>query len=254
MRVSLEMGWLYATFLLSVRLAPVLLLSPVLGTASLPGPVRGLLGVALAALLSHAMRLDVPPPANGWLLTGHALTELFIGALLGFGVQAAFGALAFAGRLLDTQIGFGLAGVINPMTRQSGSVLGLMFELLAVAYLYAVNGHHMLVQAIALLLESLPIGQAASLQLAAMAVAQFGVLFLLALSLAAPLLIALFAIDVGVALISRSMPQFNAFVMAMPVKVGVGLAVLAVLLPRLGVFFEHWLATIFDYLAKFQAA
>lgn len=252
MHFSLDAGWLYATFLLSVRLAPVLL-SPVLGTANLPGPVRGLLGISLSGLLAYGMRLSLPLPANGWVLAGQAMTELFIGVLLGFGVQAAFGALSFAGRVLDTQIGFGLAGVISPMTRQSGSVIGLMFELLAVAYLYAVNGHHMLLHAMALLLESLPVGQAASLQLAEMAVAQFGVLFLLALALAAPLLIALFAIDVGVALISRSMPQFNAFIMAMPVKVGVGLAVLAVMLPRLGSFFERWLASVFDYLAKFQA-
>jgi len=252
MSFPLDLTWLYASFLLSLRLAPVLLLTPVIGAANVPGVVRGLLGLSLAALMTYGLELRLVLPANGWVLAGQALTELFIGALLGFGVQCAFGALAFAGRLLDTQIGFGLSGVINPLTRRSGAAMGLAFELLAVAYVYAVNGHHMLLQAVVFLLEALPVGEPVSLVLAERAVGQFGVLFALALSLAAPLLIALFAIDVGVALISRSMPQFNAFVMAMPVKVGVGLAVLAVILPRLGGFFERWFASILDYLASFQ--
>ncbi|MBA4707086.1 flagellar biosynthetic protein FliR [Aquitalea aquatica] len=251
MRFPLDIGWLYAVFLLSVRLAPVLMLTPVIATANVPGVVRGLLGLSLAALMAYGLEIQLMVPTNGWVLAGQALTELFIGALLGFGVQSAFGALAFAGRLLDTQIGFGLSSVINPMTKQSSSTIGLSFEVLAVAYVYAVSGHHMLLQVMGFLLESLPVGQPVSLMLAERAVGQFGVVFLLALSLAAPLLISLFAIDVGVALMSRSMPQFNAFVMAMPVKVSVGLALLVVMLPRLGSFFERWLASILDYLVAF---
>ncbi|OHX12077.1 hypothetical protein BI347_00145 [Chromobacterium sphagni] len=237
---------------MSIRLAAVLFMTPVLGVANVPGLVKGLLSLSLAGLIVQALRLPVPVPDNGWVMAGQALTELFIGALLGFGMQLVFGALAFAGRLLDTQIGFGMSSVINPMTRQAGPLLGLLFELLAVAYVYAVNGHHMLLQAMIFLLETLPVGRPVSLELAELAVGQFGVLFLLALALAAPLMIALFTIDVGVALISRSMPQFNAFVMAMPVKVGVGLLLLAILLPRLGGFFERWLSSMLDYLAKFQ--
>ena len=252
MQLELDLGWLYATFLLSIRLSAVLFMTPVLGASNVPGVVKGLLSLSLASLIAQALQLQVALPGNGWVLAGQALTELFIGVLLGFGVQLVFGALSYAGRLLDTQIGFGMSSVISPMTRQSGAMLGLLFELLAVAYLYAVNGHHMLLQALIFLLEGLPVGQPVGLRLAEAAVMQFGALFVLALALAAPLMIALFAIDVGVALISRSMPQFNAFVMAMPVKVGAGLALLAILLPRLGGFFERWLSSMLDYLAKFQ--
>jgi flagellar biosynthetic protein FliR len=247
---AVDLSWLYATFLLSLRLSPVWFMTPLLGASYVPGVVKGLLSLGLASAVVSGFDLHVAVPANAWGLLRQAGSEVLIGALLGFGVQSAFGALAFAGRLLDTQMGFGLAGLISPMTRQRSALTGMVFELLAVAYVYAVNGHHMLLQAFVFLLDSLPLGKLAAANLASATIGQFGALFLLALALAAPLMVTLFVLDLGIALISRSMPQFNAFVIAMPVKVAVGVLLLALLLPRLGVFFERWLSSVLDYWGK----
>ena len=43
--------------------------------------------------------------------------ELLLGGLLGFGILTAFGALALGGRLLDYQMGFGIATLFDPATR-----------------------------------------------------------------------------------------------------------------------------------------
>lgn len=250
MYLDVDLTWLYASFLLTIRLSPVFFMTPLLGASHVPGVVKGLLSLGLAAAIVPAFGLEVALPGNAWRLLVQAGSELFIGALLGFGVHAAFGALSFAGRLVDTQMGFGLAGMVSPMTQQSSALTGLIFELLGVAYVYVVNGHHMLLQGFVFLLDSLPLGELASIGLAEAMVSQFGVLFALAVALAAPLLVFLFVLDVGIALVSRSMPQFNAFVIAMPVKVGAGLLLLALLLPRLGSFFERWLSSVLDYWAR----
>src|SRR5512133_2937973 len=104
--ISLDSAWILAVFLLSLRLAAVFLMTPLLATASVPAPVRVLLILALAAALSLALpaaatlrssaaHLDTP----GALL-GAAFTELALGATLSLGVLLALAALSVAGRLL----------------------------------------------------------------------------------------------------------------------------------------------------------
>ena len=254
MSAFVDLSGLYAAFLLSIRMSPVFFMTPMLGSTAIPGVVKGVLSIALSAMMVAVLDLHVMLPGNGLTLFFQASKELFMGLLLGFGVQVAFGSLSFAGRLLDTQIGFGLAGVINPMTHQNSALTGLIFELLGVAYLYAINGHYMLLLAFRSLLEDSPLGLPVDSDIAMTAVHQFGVLFVLGVSLAAPLMLTLFLMDVGIAIISRSMPQFNAFVMAMPVKVVAGVSLLALGLPLFGVFFERWLRSMLDYWTKFTGS
>ncbi|GGY28763.1 flagellar biosynthetic protein FliR [Paludibacterium paludis] len=250
MTFTLDLSWVYATLLLSLRLAPSFFLTPLLGPSPIPAPVKVVLTLGLSSFMVLAQAVPVRIPDSVWELIGQMASEALLGAALAYSVQAAFAALSFAGRTVDTQIGFSLAGLVNPMTRVSEALSGLLFELLAVAYLYAVNGHHMLLRALAFSVRSAPLGLPFAVPRPEMIIGQFATVFTLALALAAPLLVTLFVLDAGVAVMSRSLPQFNAFVIAMPVKVLVGLAVFAILIPRLGDFFERWLTSILDGWAK----
>ncbi|MDF0606914.1 flagellar biosynthetic protein FliR [Neisseriaceae bacterium TC5R-5] len=250
----MELSWLYATFLLSIRLTPVFFMTPLLALSGVPGVVKALLALALSACMVSASAPLLPLPDSLWRLFAQVMSELIVGGLLGFGVQALFACLALAGRMIDTQMGFGLAGVIDPMTRQSAALSGMVLELLALAYLYALNAHHLLLQTFAELLQWWPLGQSLSWQGLRFAVAQFGVVFSLGVTLAAPVMLALFVLDVGIALMSRSMPQFNAFILSMPVKVLTGLLLLIALLPNLSAFFARWLQALLHYWAQLAGA
>jgi flagellar biosynthetic protein FliR len=227
-KIGIDVVWLTAVFLAAVRLGPLFVLAPVFGAVNIPVRVRVFLSLALAATLAAQIDLQaaaVPTTVGG--LIGAAMVELVVGMALAFGLFAAFGAFLLGGRILDIQIGFGVASLIDPATRSQAPLLGTVLNLLALVVFFAVDGHHMIIRALAWSLERFPPGRSLG-ELEATAVsAQFGVMFAYGLLIVAPAVFALLLLDVALAVMARTMPQMNVFIVAMPLKVVVGLLVLA---------------------------
>lgn len=243
MNIGIDTVWVAAVFLAAVRLGPLFVMAPVFGAVNIPVRIRIFLTLALAATLAGQIDMQaiaIAPTAGG--LIGAAMVELVVGMALAFGLFAAFGAFLFGGRILDIQIGFGVASLIDPATRSQAPLLGTALNLLAVVVFFAVDGHHMIIRALAWSLERLPPGRSLG-ELEATAVsAQFGVMFAYGLLIVAPAVFALLLLDVALAVMARTMPQMNIFIVAMPLKVVVGLLVLALsvrhMLPAMNRIFE----------------
>jgi len=220
--------WVTAVFLIALRIGPLFVMTPVFGTAEIPVRVRVFLALAFAtALVSMSAPANVSPLSSTGALLAAALSELVIGMVMVFGVFAAFGAFLFGGRLLDIQIGFGIANVFDPITRSQGPLIGTALNLLAIAVFFAVDGHHMLLRGIAYSLSRFPPGRSLTELQPAAIVEQFGVVFAYGLMVVAPAVIILLLLDVGLSIAARTMPQMNVFIVAMPLKVAVGLLTLA---------------------------
>ncbi len=224
MALHLDPLWLTAVFLVAVRIAPMFVMAPVLGTTDIPVRVRVFLSLAFAASLVAVTGSSASPPLSsiGPFLAA-AMSELVIGVAMVFGVFAAFGALLFGGRLLDIQIGFGIANVFDPVTRSQGPLVGTALNLLAIVVFFAVDGHHMLIRGMAWSLERFPPGRSLAELNPGAVVEQFGVVFAYGLMIVAPAVIVLLLLDVGLSIAARTMPQMNIFFVAMPLKVVVGL-------------------------------
>lgn len=211
---------LLATLLLSVRLAPVMVMTPAFGGLGLPSSVRVLLVVALSFVLA----LGVPSAQLAGVvdvsaLWSAALSELVIGALLAFGVLCAFGAFAFAGRLLDLQAGFGVSQLFDPVMRSQVPVLSSAFAQLALVLFFAFDAHHVVMRAASLSLERFPPGAALDVSVAAPVVfAQLALVFSLGFSLVAPVVFWLLLTEFGLAVLSRVAPQMNVLLLGMPVR------------------------------------
>lgn len=119
MLVTVELRWLTAVMLVSIRLGVVFLLTPVFSLIGLPLNVRVLLVLALAATLVSGMggNLFAAVPTAPGAMAVAALNELALGSLLAFALIAGFAAFQFAGRIMDIQLGFGVAALIDPTTR-----------------------------------------------------------------------------------------------------------------------------------------
>ncbi len=243
MRIAFDSAWIAAVLLVSIRIGPMLILTPVLGSTEIPVRVRVLFALALSAMVVASTRatweIDL---TSGAALVSAAIVELMIGAALAFGLLAAFAAFLFGGRLLDLQVGFGVASLIDPTTRGQAPLLGTLLNLVAIAVFFAADGHHVLIRGLAQSLDRFPPGTSlSSLQIDAL-VAQFGVVFAYGLAIVAPAVFALLLLDVAMAVATRTMPQMNVFIVSMPLKVVVGLLVLALsaryLLPAMQRIFE----------------
>lgn len=228
--VDLLLPWCLSVALLTVRLSVAVALSPALSAFGVPAMVRVVLTVALAAL-TFAYRSPAPEAAvwaaNPELLLLPVLSEAFIGALLGLGVHGVLAALALAGRLMDVQIGFAIGSVFDPVTRTSSNVLGSLVSLLGVTLFVVSDAHLQLAQLIAQTIDALPLGALPPLNDPLQPLLAAGSMFSLGLALAAPVAVALLLTDLTIAVASRNMPQVNVLILAIPVKVIVGYAVLA---------------------------
>ena len=94
-----DQGYVLAVFLLSLRLAAVMAMTPLLLAFSVPGVVRVLLVVGLAA----ALALGIPSQSMTSALSlqagelfANCLMELALGATLALGIIMAFAAISFA--------------------------------------------------------------------------------------------------------------------------------------------------------------
>lgn len=247
-------GLVAAMFLVSLRLGALLLLTPIL-PASVPGPARVLIVIGLATGLALGLPGDdseLAAMAGPGPLLEAAMAELALGATLALGVFIAFAAISMAGRLIDLQIGFGMAQVFDPATQRQIPIITAAFNQLGVVVFFLVNGHHALLRGVAYTLDRFPPGRPWPVEAAGpMVVKQMAGLFSLGFALAAPVVVCLLLVELAMGVVARNLPQMNMFVIGIPVKIVVGLVLLSVWFSGLGdamsrvygFIFRSWEAT-----------
>lgn len=247
--ITLSAAWITGVVLLSLRLAAVFTMTPLLSAASVPGVVRVLLVLALAVGLSlggpgPAALAEVPGPAA---LLSAGLSELALGLTMALGILLAFAAFSVAGEIIGLQMSFGMGQVVDPASGASSPIIGVAFSQLAVVGFFLVDGHHALLRGLAFSLERFPPGRAWPLEAAVGPVLQqvFG-LFTLAFALAVPVVFSLLLVELALGVVARNMPQVNMIFMGIPVKIVAGLAVLALWVGGMGGAMGRVYASIFE--------
>lgn len=228
MSLRIDIGWLIATLLLSVRVASATLFAPVLGPSQIPASARVIFVMGLSAFLVATMppvALESMTPAALFAAT---LAEAVLGLAFASGFIAAYAATQVAGRVLDIQVGFGAAAILNPATTAMSSLLGSVLGMLFVAVFLAVDGHLLLIKALAASMEAHPPGSLPVNLDAAPLLAHSAVTFTFGLTLAAPVMFMLLLADLALAVLARSMPQLNVFVLGFAIKIILGLSGLAI--------------------------
>lgn len=227
---SLGLPWIAGVVLLATRIAAALLLTPLLHAVKMPAFVRVLVVIGIACVLAmpFASRPGVDVEDTAALLSA-LLREAVVGATLGLGILMAFAGFSIAGRLVDLQMGFGLAEVLDPQTQARVPVLSAMFGLLAVVFFFAVEGHHALLRGIAFSVERFPAGVGLPATAAAEPLLRQGAsLFALGFALSAPVVLGLLLVEFVLGVIARNLPQVNMLLMGVPVKIVAGLFALSV--------------------------
>jgi len=248
MILTSSITWVTAVLLCSLRLSALLLMTPIWQAMNLPVRVRVLLVLTLAVSLVAGMRLSpVHAPTDLFALLKAGAGEVLVGGLMSFGIFVAFGAFSFAGNVLDLQIGFNIANIFDPLTRSHSPLIAALFGMVALALFFTMDAHHMLLRGLAYSLEQVPLGQMLELPGPAVLARQFGTVFSLGLMLAAPPLFCLFLVEICLAVLSRNLPQLNIFLFSVPVKIAVGMAVLAYVSGHFGSVTAKVFGTMFGF-------
>ncbi|MGY1772938.1 flagellar biosynthetic protein FliR [Blastococcus sp. SYSU D00813] len=224
---------LVALLMATARAAGFVLVAPPFNTRSIPAPVKGALALALSVALFSQIAAGLPEPTAGFVIVG-AVTEVVIGAGLGFVVQVFFAAVQFAGDLIDVSGGFSLQPAYDPLSMSTTGTISRLYYLLATTLLFTSGGHLMIVRGFATSYEGLPVGGAVPVDhIGQVLVTAFSMMFLAALQIAGPMVAVLLLADVALALLSRAAPALNIFAIGFPVKIMLTLALLGLTFPLL---------------------
>jgi flagellar biosynthesis protein FliR len=183
------------------------------------------------------------------------MKEIVIGLLLGFVAYLFFTVVQISGSFIDMQMGFSMANIIDPMTGTQSPILGNLNFMLAVLLFISMGGDHYFIHAIVDSYSWVPLSNDAFAHIYNGQVSEFllqslSTVFELAFQMAAPMIAALFLIDVGLGILARTAPQFNIFVIGMPLKVLVGFVLLTLLFPSFLNLFSELFTLMFDSMQK----
>ena len=155
--------------------------------------------------------------------------EALVGATLGFATGLVFSGFALLGEFASIQGGLGAATVLDPSSGASSVVLTSMMQLFAILLFLAVDGHHQLLQALALSFLPLPlggVGRTLGPEVFGAVAALGSLIFEVAVRLAAPITAVMLLSNVAVGMLGRAIPQLNLMALQLPAHVGVTLLIL----------------------------
>jgi flagellar biosynthetic protein FliR len=215
--------------LLLVRPGMVVMIAPMLGGTYAPTRVKVALTVLLAVALAPSVA--VPMASNDVSLTLLVSREVVIGLAIAMSVRALIAAAELAGHLSGFQIGFSYAATIDPVSGVRNTVLTSLYGLLAVLAFFAIDGHHEIIRALAISYARLPISAGHVDESMLTSVRNIlALVFTVGARLAAPIIVVLLIVELAIGLIARSAPALSFMVIGYPLRLIVGLSVLALMI------------------------
>ncbi|MGQ0632962.1 MAG: flagellar biosynthetic protein FliR [Sporichthyaceae bacterium] len=233
MNIDLALPTLLGLLLGTVRSAAWLIVSPPFATRTIPGPVKGVLAVALALPVAGRLGPEVPELSTPALISAIVL-QAVTGAALGFLTYLIFAAVQAAGDLIDLFGGFTLAAGYDPLSMSQTSIFGRFHQLLGLVLLFMTNAHLLVVSGFLRSYDAIGVSEGIKLDVTAEALLSgIGTFFLAALEIAAPMIAVLFLADVALGLLTRVSPQLNAFSLGFPIKIFLTLMLIGFTFPLL---------------------
>lgn len=231
--LNVSPAFAFGFLLLLIRTSAMLVSAPLLSHRGIPAWTKVGFAVffALVLLPLNKDHLPEPPQQLGQLADG-VIRETLFGLGLGLAMNMVFLGMQMASRIVGVQMGFGLGSVLDPITGAEFGTFDQFYALLVTLVFFSINGHYLVIQALAETVDAVPPGTFDPLNIQASALAPLmGGLTVTAVRIAMPVMAALFLADLGMGFVARTVPQMNVLIVGLPIKVIVGVVVMGAALP-----------------------
>ena len=217
-----------------LRVLAVFSSAPIFSARSVP--MRARVGLAfLVAICAQPTLADQPmigltdPGA-----VGAVVHNVAIGLAIGLAVRIVFAAVEMAGEIVGLQMGLNFAGFFDPTTNSQTSTVGRFFGNMAMLLFVVMNGHLLLILAVASSFHAFPVGDGMLSAVSTMRLHELGgLIFFYGLWIALPMIGMLLFVNVVMGIMSRIAPQMNVFAIGFPLTISMGLLGIAFTLPML---------------------
>jgi len=228
--LSIDPRWAAGLLLSLTRVGGFVVASPLMR----PFPAVGRL--AFTTAVGAALVIPVDAAESMSQLLGSALVNAVLGLALGWLTGVIFHLFSVAGGVIDFGSGLAVSQVFDPTTGESAAVFGRWFPMTVMALFVVSGGMPVLLTGLHRSIRAIPLdgSLAADADLLDFAVVQVSQLMLIGIEIALPLAATLLVAEVLLGMASRLVPQFNVFLLGLPAKIYITLAILSVLILRFG--------------------
>ncbi len=224
---ELLQAWIIGLLWPLTRVLGVITAAPVFGDTAIPNQVKLGFGVVLTLIIVPT--IPALPQFDIFSFQGLLILvqQLIIGLAIGFSMRLVFAAVAMAGQLIGMSMGLGFASFFDPQSQGQSTAVSQFLMLLAMLVFLSLDGHLMMVSAIADSFVTMPISLHGT-GLNPMRMVLWGeTIFSSGLLLAMPVIAALLITNMALGVLTRTSPQLNIFGIGFPVTLSIGLFVLA---------------------------
>ncbi|MBN2212162.1 MAG: flagellar biosynthetic protein FliR [Sedimentisphaerales bacterium] len=226
--------------LVLMRVGGVVTAGPLLGLSSIPLRIRVLITLVLALAVYPLVGPVAEPPATWLGLVVAAGGELILGLSMGFLIKLMITGIQVGAQLVGQQMGLAMARIVNPLTEEDNDVLDQFFVMLVTLIYVLINGHVMLIQALARTFRMVPLLSVEyHKELLAAMVDVLTTSFMLGIRIAGPALAAIFLATLALGFISRTMPQLNILAAGFPIRITLSLVLLIASIGSLCILFQE---------------
>ena len=229
-----------AFFLVLARISPLFLLAPLFSSKMVPPRVKTVIALGLAIGLSPVVAADMRLPTDLLTIGGLLAKELLVGSAFAYTLAATFAAISVAGSFLDTTIGFSYGSLVDPVNGNNSAILSTTYSMIGLMVFIAIGGDAWVIKGLARTYDVVGLLDYPSINhVVAGATRSFVGVFTAALQVAGPVLLALILTDAAFGMVTRVVPTLNAFQVAVPAKVVLGLLLVGSSMP----FVANWLGS-----------
>jgi flagellar biosynthetic protein FliR len=236
--LNLSLGQLQAYLVIFLRVSAILFVAPVFDNRSIPILFKAGLALSISLLLYPVVQLNTDAAfENIFRFAFWVGAEIALGVVIGMSVKMFFTGIQLAGQFAGFQMGLAIANVMDPSTSAQMPILAQFKNLFAMLIFLVTNAHHWFFRA---LVESFTLVPPFQIQvhdnLFAAVMAMAANIFIIAIKIGAPVMGAMLITSVAFGMLARTVPQMNVFIVAMPVKILLGLIFLSISLPYIAAF------------------
>lgn len=232
-------GWTGMYLWPFIRVLALVGAAPLFSESSIPTTTK--VGVAFMLTVALAPGLDPMPPVplNSYGALWIVLQQILIGVSIGLVMRIVFAAVQTAGEFVGLQMSLSFASFFDPSIGANTAVLSRLFNLIAMLVFLTLDGHLLMLTALARSFEVLPVSVNGLDPNGWGVLLEWGsTIFTAGLLLALPLICSQLTVNLALGILNRASPQLTVFAIGFPIHLIGGLILLTVVLPHSGPFFE----------------
>lgn len=241
-----------AFLMITARISGIFTFNPIFSRQNVPARIKVGMTLVMSVVTTAYMGNNLVYTESGFpAFVLNLGKELLIGLALGFFVNLILTVIIYAGEVMDTQIGFGMAKAMDPMTGIQMPLFANLFYYIFILYFFIVGGHLKYIELFITSYDILPIGYGFNLDtinLTYFIVDYMGIVLSLAVKFAAPILAAELITEFIIGVMMKAVPTIQIFVVNIQLKIVVGLIVLLAVAQPMSDFLDQLLDIMFKNL------